>query len=249
MRVAVLADVHANRPALEAVLGALEGTGCDRVLCLGDMVGYHAEPTECVRRIRQVADAGVMGNHDWAAVRGEAAAGTNEHARHVMGWTRARLPEDCRDYIVSRPACHLDPAGMVLAHGCYLNEVFHRGYATSTMLEANLRAIEANPHWPKVALCGHTHMPLCGWIEGGEVRESTLREPLTWPVDAAAVLINPGSVGQPRDADPRAAFGVIDLERRRVEVHRVPYDVEETIGALDRAGFARELGARLREGR
>ncbi|MFW6067276.1 MAG: metallophosphoesterase family protein [Myxococcota bacterium] len=246
---AVIADVHANRAALEAVLEEIHTLSCDRIVCLGDTVGYHAEPIECVRMVRGAASAGVIGNHDWAAVRDEVQVGTNEHARRVMQWTAEVLPDDCRAYLQALPACHVDDDGIVAAHGCYLNPAFHRGYVTATMLERNLRTVATNPAWPVVALCGHTHIPMCGWLDGEGVTHDNLRAPVTWPAAASAVLVNPGSVGQPRDGDPRASFAVLDLEMRRVEVHRLAYDVEATIDALDRAGFAKELGFRLREGR
>lgn len=249
MRIAVIADVHANRPALERVIEAIEGERVDRVLCLGDLVGYYAEPDWCVRRVRDLCASTVMGNHDAAVIDGEAHAGTNDHARLVMTWTRGALAPDLREYLASLPACAIDPAGLVLAHGCYLNETFHRGYVTSTMLEANLTALANNPQWPTVGLCGHTHVPMCAWLLDDAIEERNLREPAEWPSGARAVLVNPGSVGQPRDGDPRAAFGILDLEARRAEVRRVAYDPQEVLAALRRAGLPEIIGHRLSRGR
>jgi predicted phosphodiesterase len=249
MRVAVLADVHANLPALECVLEDIGLEGVDRVLHLGDLVGYNAHPLECVEQVRSGTDAGVMGNHDWNAIKGGTHAGTNEHARHVMTWTREVLDDDARGYLGSLPGCHVDASGVVLAHGCFLNDVFHRGYATSTMLEANLRAIASNPSWPATALCGHTHVPMCGYLQRGSVVEHDLREPVTWPARADAVLINPGSVGQPRDGDPRAAYVLMDMERHWVACRRVEYPVNRAVEAMRRARFPSELASRLWEGR
>src|SRR5262249_1647267 len=134
------------------------------------------------------------------------------------------------------------------AHGAYLSDVFVSGYVTSTMLEDNLRAIAARPGWPRLALCGHTHVPMIAWWDGGAVVEHDGGAPGRWPVSARGVLVSPGAVGQPRDGDPRAAFAVIDVEARAVEVRRVAYDIARTCAAMRAAGLPDELAARLREG-
>lgn len=249
MRIAVLGDVHANLAALEAALTSVHRLQPDRILCLGDIVGYHAQPRECLQLVREGCDAWVVGNHDRAAAGDRAEMGTSHAARRVMEWTREVLGEEERAWLRDLPRHRVDEAGVLMAHGCFLNDAFYRGYTTSTMLPANLQAVAANPEWPLVAVCGHTHVPMCGWLRGGEVHESHLREPAEWPSDASAVLLNPGAVGQPRDGDPRAAFAVLDLDVRRAEVHRVPYDLERTAGAMHEAGLPRGLVDRLREGR
>jgi predicted phosphodiesterase len=249
VRIAVIADVHANRPALERVLDAVQSERVDRVLCLGDLVGYYAEPDWCVRQVRDLAHLTVAGNHDVAVATGDATAGTNEHARLVIRWTRTALAPELRQYLASLPACARDPAGVALAHGCYLNDTFHRGYVTSTMVEANLRVLADDPAFPSLALCGHTHVPMCAWLCRGRVHEHDLRQPVQWPKDAAVVLCNPGSVGQPRDGDSRAAFAVLDLEARRAHVRRVAYDTGRVLAALRHAGLPEAIGHRLRRGR
>lgn len=250
MKLAVIGDVHANLPALEAVLAAIEVQRVDRVLCMGDTVGYHAEPVECLRLIEQVADAGVLGNHDWMALGGDLAAGTNPLAERVVAWTRARLDRAARKYLAGLPRCAVDPSGAVLAHGCFLNDEFHRGYTTSLTLTVNLHVVALCADWPQVALCGHTHVPMCGWLDAdGATHEADVSAPVQWPADARSVLINPGSVGQPRDGDPRASFAVVDTGQCRMRIHRVVYDIEKTTDAMRRAGLPMEVANRLQRGR
>lgn len=248
MRLGVIADVHANLPALEACLEELDRRRVDRVVCLGDVVGYGAEPRACIELLRARGIATVRGNHDHDVASTDLQAGTGSAARVVLGWTRRELDELDRRWLGELPAhLVLDPPGVILAHGCFLNDVFFRGYVTSTMLEANLRAIAGSGGWPQVALCGHTHVPMCGWLAGDAVEER--RAVASWPARASAVLVNPGSVGQPRDAEPTACCAIVDLGARTAEVLRVPYDVEAAIAALRGAGLPEELSHRLREGR
>lgn len=250
VRLAVFADPHANLPALEAVLEAIACLGADHVVCLGDLVGYNAQPSECITRIRAVADVVVAGNHDMDCVRGETTQGTTSAARSVQRWTREQLSALEMDYLRNLPRRLDDPSGFTAVHGCFLNTTYCTGYVTSTMLEANLEKIAARAEGPSIGLCGHTHIPLCGWLEtGGVATEAHLDRTVRWPPGARAVLLNPGSVGQPRDGDPRASFALLDLEARSIELRRVGYDIEAAVGALLDAGLPPELGDRLKEGR
>jgi diadenosine tetraphosphatase ApaH/serine/threonine PP2A family protein phosphatase len=250
MRLALIADIHANLHALEAVLDAIAALGPDRVVCLGDLVGYNAEPGACVARVRSVADVVVAGNHDRAAVGDEVYAGTNAAARSVIAWTRAQLDEAATSFLRGLPGIIEDrAAGFTAVHGCYLNDAHTHGYVTSTMVDANLRVLEAHRAGTRVGFCGHTHVPMIAWAVADRRDERRLDAPARWPRDVGAVLVNPGSVGQPRDGDPRAAFAIVDLDDRRAEIRRVAYDVEGAAHAIARAGLPGALGERLREGR
>lgn len=249
MRVAVIADVHANWPALQAVLDDVAASGAARLVCLGDLVGYNAEPLECVTRLRDAAHLVVAGNHDVDVARGAASAGTHAQARFVQDWTRERLSASDLDWLAALPGVALDDSGLVAAHGCYLNTLFYTGYVTGTMLETNLRTVANHAEWPQVALCGHTHVPMCGWLEEDRLVEAPFAGSVRWPRSAAAVLLNPGSVGQPRDGDARAAWALVDADEQVAELRRVPYDVERAVRALRAAGLPETLGERLREGR
>jgi diadenosine tetraphosphatase ApaH/serine/threonine PP2A family protein phosphatase len=137
----------------------------------------------------------------------------------------------------------------VAVHGCYLNDVHVTGYVTETMLESNLRVVAASRELPKLALCGHTHVPMLGVLEGDTARSTRLDEPFRWPKSARAVLVNPGSVGQPRDGDVRASLVIVDLEARTVTPLRVAYDVEAAARAVEAAGLPAVFAERLRAGR
>ena len=247
MRLLVAADVHANLAALEAVLDAARHERADGWLWLGDLVGYNAEPAACVHLVRALGGTIVAGNHDRDVCQGAPGRGTGSAARLAQEWTRAQL--DSRDlaWLEALPSLALGPR-FVAAHGSYLSDVYVSGYVTSTMLDDNLRAIAARPGWPRIAFCGHTHAPMLGWLAGDSVEERKLDRPESWP-QGATVLVNPGAVGQPRDGDPRAAFAIVDLDARRVEVRRVAYDIGRACRALSAAGLPEALGERLREGR
>jgi diadenosine tetraphosphatase ApaH/serine/threonine PP2A family protein phosphatase len=251
VRIALIADVHANLAALEAVLEAIARARVDRLVCLGDLVGYNAEPSACTTLVRANADVAVAGNHDRSVAAYVVEPGTSSHARMAQAWTRAHLAPATLAYLSSLPSHVIDErAGYIAAHGSFLSDSFVNGYVSSTMLEANLRAIAARERWPALAFCGHTHVAMLGELASDdEVRESALRTRASWQRDARAVLVNPGSVGQPRDGDPRASFALVDTEERTAEIHRVAYDVERAATAILRAGLPSELAARLREGR
>lgn len=249
MRIALLADVHANLPALEAVIEEAERRKVDHYAVLGDLVGYNAQPRQCVELIRSLPASVVAGNHDRGVTEGSTEAGTNETAQNVVRWTRAQLDDECVAYLRALPNVLIDPEGLLLAHGCFLNDIFYRGYVTSTMLETNLRTIASNSKWPKIACCGHTHVAMMGWLEDGVTTEQGLDRPRTWPKRADSIIINPGSVGQPRDGDPRASFALIDMEARHVEACRVIYDLTVATNAIRAAGLSTSLADRLLEGR
>lgn len=247
MRLALIADIHANFAALTAVLEALGQLEFDELVCLGDIVGYNAEPDPCVAAVRAATDRVIAGNHDTAAVREEVVTGINAIARAALVWTREHLSDEARAYLAGLPQ-ELVGAGYVAGHGTFLGLDRHAGYVTGPAVRANLEAIADHPTWPKLGLCGHTHIPICTWLEGQIVHSSPLLRPVRWPEHARAVLINPGSVGQPRDGDPRAAAAIVDLEERTVTPIRCDYDVERTIAAIERAGLPEPLADRLRAG-
>ncbi len=249
MRIAVLADLHANLPALGAVLSAIRRAQPDCIVCLGDIVGYGAEPEACIEMMRSISATTVLGNHDADVVNHTEAPGTNPQARLLHQWTRSQLSASAIAYLRSLPPVKIEAGEFIAVHGCYLNETHVTGYVTSTMLEANLRAIATRPEWPRLALCGHTHAPLCGWLEGEHCTERNLQEAVYWPKNARAVLLNPGSVGQPRDGDPRASFAVVDTVQRRIEIQRLDYEIERAAQAISAAGLPVSLAERLWQGR
>lgn len=249
MNVAVLADIHSNEAALRAVLEAADRLGAERLVVLGDLVGYGARPKEVLACLRARADVVVLGNHDHGVAR-EMVAGARPSAQRAVEWTRAALDADELAFLRELPRIVADPSGLLCAHGCYLNPDHYYGYVTSTMLGANLEAIAGRPEGPRVALCGHTHVAMLAWLDDEGVTEMSVVEgQVGWPADARAVLMNPGAVGQPRDGDPRAAFALVNPEVRTVEFHRVAYDVEAAAREILTAGLSDDNANRLREGR
>ena len=246
MRIAVISDVHANLPALEAVLEALVADRHDLLVCLGDLVGYNADPEPSVRLLLERADVVVAGNHDRDLSREQPASGTHSVARLVQRWTRDELSDESLRAIEALPPIHTTDI-FTAVHGCYLNRIHVTGYVTPTMLGPNLHAVAAEETWGKVAFCGHTHVPMVGWLEADVHHE---RDPrcARWPSTARAILVNPGAVGQPRDGDPRASYAIVDTEAREAGIRRIAYDVERAARAIRDAGLPDELAARLSEG-
>lgn len=245
----MISDIHANADALDAVIRRIQEMDIDSVVCLGDLVGYNAEPRECIEKVRTLTGMVVAGNHDWEIARGTTVPGISSTAHQTDDWTRLQLEKEHLDYLAGLPGHLIQPPEFVAVHGCYLNEVHVNGYITGTMLEKNLMAIESRKDWPPIAFCGHTHVPMCGWLEEGGCVEVPLKQEVRWPRKAGAVLINPGSVGQPRDGDPRASFAVVDTLERLVTFCRVSYDVEKTAAGIVAAGLPSSIADRLRVGR
>ncbi len=258
MRVALLADVHANLAALSAVLQDLQSRSVDSSVCLGDLVGYNSQPSACISKLRASCDVIVAGNHDLACLRREALAGSSATTQHVQAWTASQLNHEELSFLRELPNIHQDSRGFVAVHGCYLNDQYYYGYVTDTMLDENLSAVERKMGRQTIALCGHTHSQMCAWHSDGQLTQRDIVHGAPgdvdiWlgelPRDFDSMLINPGSVGQPRDGDPRAAYGILDFDTQRLELLRVPYDVLATCEANQRAGFPEQLSERLRSGR
>jgi diadenosine tetraphosphatase ApaH/serine/threonine PP2A family protein phosphatase len=235
VRVAVLSDIHANLAALEAVLAALD---TDAVWCLGDLVGYGAKPNECCAAVRERATVCLAGNHD-LAVRGTIDLSEfSGDAGIAAAWTRTVLDEESLAYLNS-----LETTGeandVSLYHGSARDPIWE--YVLSD--EAALMTIVLAPH--PLVLVGHSHVALrvalhATELEGGLAPAGTVVE-----LDGAQRLLNPGSVGQPRDGDPRAAYLVLDLDARTATFERVEYDVERTQAEIRAAGLPEVLAARL----
>lgn len=250
MRALILSDIHGNLEALQAVLGAAP---FDILWNLGDVVGYGASPNEVIDLIRPVARLNVRGNHDRVCCGLTSALGFNPVARAAAMWTHDELSPHNLAWLRAMPQGPLQPdqpAGVTLAHGSPLNE---DQYILS-MRDA-WAPLQQMP--TAITFIGHTH------LQGGffqkehdwqEVRPQyqTRNEADRWTISIPSGtrhLINPGSVGQPRDNDWRAAFAIYDTEAAEIIYHRVPYDLTATQGRILMAGLPERLAARLREGR
>jgi diadenosine tetraphosphatase ApaH/serine/threonine PP2A family protein phosphatase len=231
----VISDIHANFVALEAVLGAVD---TDAVWCLGDLVGYGAKPNECCAAIRERASVCLAGNHD-LAVRGTIDLFEfSGDAGIAAAWTRTVLDEASRGYLDSLESTG-EAEDVSLYHGSARDPVWE--YVLSD--EAALTTIVAASH--PLVLVGHSHVALQvalrdTTLDGGLAPAGTAVE-----LPGARRLLNPGSVGQPRDGDPRAAYLVLDLDARTATFERVEYDVERTQEEIRAAGLPEVLAARL----
>ena len=255
MRVAVLSDIHANRQALAAVAQDMEAHRIDETWCLGDVVGYGAHPLECLDWVGKHAAAVVKGNHDHAVATGEmawfnpmAAQAARYHAQLLAPPERSRLygwPE--------REVRQVDGLRVLLVHGSP-DDPLHE-YVRPADAAQGLRRWEGRAD---LILMGHTHVPFhaapdvngarprgLAWTREGF--RDDVRAPLASP--SAPALVNPGSVGQPRDSDPRASYLILDFARRRLELRRVAYDVETAAHAIKEAGLDLALAQRLLRGR
>ena len=239
-RVAVISDVHANLAALEAVLAAAEAEGVDEVWCLGDTVGYGPRPNECCVRVRDTATVCLVGNHDLVAL---GAAGVdlgefNLEAAAAARWTAAALDGEARAFLSGlRPEARR--YGVALFHASARDPVWE--YVLTT--QAALASFEAAPE--PLLLVGHSHVALALALEGARVDGGPARGGREVRLDGPRLLLNPGSVGQPRDGDPRAAWLLLDLERRFAAFRRVEYSVSETQRELREHGLPESLAARL----
>ncbi len=249
MRYLIIADVHANLEALETVLTAVEGTW-DRVLVLGDLVGYGASPNEVVDRLRALDPFVIIrGNHDKAACGIEDGSNFNQVARVAATWTFEKLTPQNRTYLRELPAGPRDvDARVEICHGAPFDEdhyIFDGDDA--------LRALEASSR--PLCLFGHTHLPVVFHLENeifdGFVPEANEgNEPMQLSLhDTARYLVNVGSVGQPRDGDPRAGYGVYDSEALTVTMHRIAYPVDGAQRRILAAGLPASLANRLAVGR
>jgi predicted phosphodiesterase len=247
MRYLVLSDIHANIEALETVLASADAIGYDRVAVLGDLVGYGGDPDAVVERIRVLDPVAIVrGNHDKVAAGLEDSSGFNATARRAALWTREALKPENQRYLVSLPMGPLPLDGSVLiCHGSPEDEdlyIFNDRDA--------LRALKDSIR--PVCLFGHTHLPLVVRLVDDSldlVARATLAETAVELDPALKYLINPGSVGQPRDGDPRAGFAILDLTTSTAVLYRVPYPVAEAQAKILQAGLPASLAHRLGVGR
>jgi predicted phosphodiesterase len=246
MRVAVISDIHSNLQALEAVMTDLGGHDPDEIWCLGDLVGYGADPDACTARVAEVVERCLAGNHD-LVVRGDIdisyfAMSAGAAAR----WTVKVINDETRDYLA--PLAPLgEKAGVGLYHASPRDPVWE--YVLSVRQAAD--CIQAQRQ--RVALIGHSHVA-CYFSRpnGDSAVEETIGEvadaDTSLEITAGQWLINPGSVGQPRDGDPRAAWLMLDTDAWTAKFHRVEYPVELAAKAIIDAGLPRQLADRLFSG-
>ncbi|HYX89377.1 MAG TPA: metallophosphoesterase family protein [Gaiellaceae bacterium] len=240
-RIAVISDVHANWHALEAVLAAVEKERPEELWCLGDLVGYGPRPNPCSTAVAERAELCLAGNHDLGVLGNLDLLDFSPEALESALWTQKVLADEARSYLQSlRPTAQRQ--GVELFHASPRDPVWE--YVLSA--EAAAAALELTE--APLVLVGHSHVPLAialgdGTLEGGHAPEGTDAE-----LGGGRLLLNPGSVGQPRDGDARAAWLMLDLGSGHARFHRTPYPVERTQDEIRERGLPDALAERLAHG-
>lgn len=236
MRVAVLSDIHSNIVALDAVLS--HAGAVDAIWHLGDVVGYGPEPDAVVARLSERQASGVRGNHDAAAVGGQEIDWFNPEARAAAEWTRDTMSGATRRWLGALPET-LVIDDVLLVHGSPRDPL--REYVIDSDAAGENLAVQGTQR----ALHGHTHVPVAWFATPDRVTLIQARDTSDVELGEYRSLINPGSVGQPRDGDPRAGYLILDQDLGRVTWHRVEYDVGRVQTDMRAAGLPDRLAARL----
>jgi len=247
MRYLVISDIHANLEAFETVMAAAKPLGYDKVLLLGDLVGYGADPNAICERVRALKpDALIRGNHDKVGSGVESPEGFNAVARNAIKWTYETLSKENRAWLAALPAGPLIVDDMIeICHGTPFDE--------DAYVFDDLDALRAM-HAARRPLClfGHTHVQVGHYLSRDQFGLATADDhrPLAIPLDDAnRYLVNPGSVGQPRDGDPRAGFGIVDIAAKEMTIHRVEYPISKAQARIIEEGLPDVLAQRLALGR
>jgi diadenosine tetraphosphatase ApaH/serine/threonine PP2A family protein phosphatase len=242
MRYGIYSDIHGNLEALQAVLESMKSLGVERRICLGDLVGYCANPNECVDVIRGNSDLVILGNHDSVALGRETSENFNFYARRAIEWTRENLSKESIDFL--NGLSYLENEGEL----CFVH-ASPRSPADWYYVTSLDDAVDAFSFFrQRVCFVGHTHWPVIVVMEG----EQSFRicDTLSYTLEKGQrMLVNVGSVGQPRDRNPLASWTICDSETLSVEIVRVPYDIGKTQKKMRDNEFADFLVHRLSEGK
>jgi diadenosine tetraphosphatase ApaH/serine/threonine PP2A family protein phosphatase len=240
--VAVLSDVHSNLPAFRAVLEDIERVGVDATWCLGDLVGYGAQPDQCVALARESCDLCLIGNHDLVVIGKLDIQEFSMNAAIAASWTQEHIAPESVDWLKElEPADETRPVG--LYHASPRDPVWE--YVLSTLQASACMDVMG----PRVGAVGHSHVAL-HFSRGDNGSAAGEQAPGGTTVDLAQGdwILNPGGVGQPRDGDPRAAWLELDPDGMAARFHRVPYDIDRAAAAIVDAGLPERLADRLHIG-
>jgi len=227
VRYAILADIHSNLVAFQAVLRDIESKGgIDEIWCLGDVVGYGPEPHACIDLLRQYKHICVAGNHDWAAIGKLDISDFNPHAAQAILWTRQQLAAGDMNYLQDLPQ-KISRGDFTLVHGSPrypIWEYLEPGWLSMKDIEDNFNRFDT-----KFCLVGHSHRPIVFQQDSlKRYSVATIPNEIRLSFESERLIINPGGVGQPRDGDPRASYAMYDSEAQMVYHYRVNYDINAT---------------------
>jgi predicted phosphodiesterase len=244
LRALIVSDLHSNAEALRAVFSRVRRKRFDHVICLGDFVGYGAQPNQVLDTMRTLRfrKMYIRGNHDRVAAGIDAADGFNPPAKHAALWTRDHLSAVNLRFLEKLAVGPVAKGDVVACHGSPHDEdeyVFNETHAWQVFAQHDGRFI----------LYGHTHLPVIFATDGRGISGAAVRGEATFKLNPKLrYLINPGSVGQPRDRNPEASCALFDTSRLSVQFFRVPYDVAKTQESIRKAGLPRILADRLSSG-
>jgi predicted phosphodiesterase len=234
MRFAVISDVHSNLEALTAVLARIDSLSIDRIFCLGDVVGYHADHDACVRIVRERCDLCIQGNHDRAAIGAIEPYDFGRVGRHAILWTRRTMSSDSRAFLASLPRFSSMPECVLTHAGLYPEPNDRTRISSREAAERHLDALAFDGYPSPICFFGHTHKALA--YERSRNATVTRLAEVVRLEQGAFYLVNPGTAGQPRDGDRDATFAVYDTNERTVAWETVPFDRETTLAKARRAG-------------
>ncbi len=243
MRYAIIADIHANLAAFTAVLNDIDHRGSvEEVWCLGDIIGYGPDPHQCLELLHQCNHVCVAGNHDWAAIGKADISYFNPDAVTACRWTAQQLtPEDIH-YLENLPLT-IKKDNFTLVHGSPREPIWE--YILSASAAKDNFAFSQS----QFCLIGHSHVPLI--FKLSEMDSCSLNQfspNIGLVLGKSRLIVNPGSVGQPRDSDPRASYAIYDSEARMIRLHRIPYNIAATQDKMMQVGLPIHLITRLQEG-
>jgi predicted phosphodiesterase len=244
MRYAVLSDIHSNLPALQVVLQKANEIGFDEMICLGDLVGYGPNPNECIEAVYSLPHNTIAGNHDWGAIGKADLIIFNRDARQALNWTQGELTHQHRQLLQSLPVTRPLPENILLSHGSPRKPVWEYLVDTNAA-NANFKEYDF-----EIALVGHTHLPLVFELNSADKVKHIMPvagEP--YDLTSKRAILNPGSVGQPRDMNPDASFALLDTDQKQWTFFRLPYPIEVTQERMRKLQLPTRLIARLEVGR
>jgi diadenosine tetraphosphatase ApaH/serine/threonine PP2A family protein phosphatase len=243
VRVAAITDIHANLVALEAALAAIDEAGVEEIWCLGDVVGYGAQPDACSDLVRERCEICLVGNHDLAVLGSLDISSFSEAAADAVEWTRENIESRTLDYLRDlQPSARRQ--GIGLYHASPRDPVWE--YVLSIEQAEACMGLQEE----RIGLIGHSHVSLYFTAPngGGDTQGSQAGDGVSLELAGGSWLLNPGSVGQPRDGDPRAAWLELDTEAETARYHRVPYAVDSAAESISAAGLPQRLADRLYTG-
>ncbi len=244
MRYAILSDIHSNLEAFGSVLAAIDGKDVDEIVCLGDLVGYNADPDACIKLVKERSVKCVMGNHDSRVSGIDEPGDFNPLAESAIYWTLQNISKESIDFLKKLPRKLYINGATLAIHG-WIDDT-DRYIASLYDAGVNFEMMEEESRGPMLCFFGHTHVQAVYSIFKDNLSIEVGNEIVL--VEGKSYLINPGSVGQPRDLDYRTSFAIYDSEKGKVEFFREDYDVEATCRKIIDSGLPPEFAERLKVG-